>query len=83
MKRKPITNKQAAERMAVIRKQNVLRHNRAAAITKLREEIERHTKNRNYQMELGRLQEASLRHSGLDVHALNRLNELKSKVINK
>ena len=28
----------------------------------------------------GRLQEASLRYSGLDVPALNRMNELKSKI---
>ena len=83
MKRKPITTKAAAERMAVIRRQNVQRHQRAAAVTKLREEIQRHTANRNMQMELGRLQEASLRHSGLDVSALNRMHELKQKVINK
>lgn len=83
MKRKPITNKAAAERMAVIRRQNVQRHQKAAAVTKLREEIQRHTANRNMQMELGRLHEASLRHSGLDVSALNRMHELKQKVINK
>ena len=83
MKRKPITNKAAAERMAVIRRQNVQRHQKAAAVTKLREEIQRHTANRNMQMELGRLQEASLRHSGLDVAALNRMHQLKQKVLNK
>jgi len=52
-------------------------------VSKLREEIQRHTANRNMQMELGRLQEASLRHSGLDVPALNRLHELKSKIVIK
>ena len=81
MKRKPITNKVAAERMAVIRRQNVQRHHKAAAVTKLRDEIQRHTANRNMQMELGRLHEASLRHSGLDVPGLNRMHHLKSKIL--
>jgi hypothetical protein len=80
MARKAITTKAAAERLAVIRRQNVERHHKAAATTKLREDIQRHTHNRNMQMELGRLHEASLRHSGLDVPGLNRMNELKQKV---
>ena len=78
-----ITNKAAMERAAVIRRQNVQRHMQAAAVTKLREEIQRHTSIRNMQMELGRLHEASLRHSGLDVPALNRMNEIKTMVVNK
>ena len=81
MARKPITGKAAAERLAVIRRQNVQRHVKAAAVSKLREDIRRHTANRNLQMELGRLQEASLRHSGLDVPGLNRMHELKTKLI--
>lgn len=81
MKRKPIAHKAAAERAAVIRRQNVKRHQTAAAVTHLREEIQRHTANINMQMELGRLHEASLRHSGLDVPGLNRMHELKSKII--
>ena len=76
-----MTNKAAAERLAVSRRQNVKRHNAAATTTRLREEIQRHTANRNYNMELGRLHEASLRHSGLDVPGLNRMHELKQKVI--
>ena len=80
MAKKAITTKAAAERLAVIRRQNVQRHHEAAATTKLREEIQRHTHNRNMQIELGRLHEASLRHSGLDVPGLNRMNELKQKV---
>ena len=36
--------------------------------------------NRNYQFELERLQEASLRHNGLDVAGLNRMNALKGMV---
>ena len=81
MARKKITSKAAAERLAVIRRQNVQRHHKAAAVSKLRDEIQRHTANRNMQMELGRLQEASLRHNGLDVPGLNRMHELKEKVI--
>ena len=82
-KRRVITHKGAAERAAVIRRQNVQRHMKAAAVTKLREEIQRHTAVRNMQMELDRLHEASLRHSGLDVPALNRMHELKSRVLLK
>ena len=78
-----MTSKAAAERLTVIRRQNVQRHHRAAATSKLREEIQRHTAKRNMQMELGRLHEASLRHSGLDVPGLNRMNDLKQKVLNK
>ena len=53
-----MTNKAAAERAAVIRKQNVNRHQKAARVSKLRTEIQRPTADRNYNMELGRLQEA-------------------------
>ena len=81
--RRRITSKAAAERAATIRRQNVQRHQKAAAVSKLREEIQRHTANRNAQMELDRLHEASLRHSGLDRPALNRLHELKQRVIGK
>ena len=78
-----MTTKAAAERLMVIRRQNVQRHHKATAVSKLREELQRHTANRNMQMEIGRLHEASLRHSGLDVPGLNRMHELKSKVLNK
>ena len=82
-KRIVITKKAAAEQAAVIRRQNVQRHHKATAVSKLREEIQRHTAVRNMQMELDRLHEASLRHSGLDVPALNRMHELKSRVLLK
>ena len=79
--RSPVmTSKAALERAATIRRQNVQRHQMAAAKNKLRDDIARDTANRNYQMELGRLQEASLRHSGLDVAGLNRMNALKAMV---
>ena len=78
-----MTSKAAMERAATIRRQNVQRHTKAAAVTKLREEIQKHTSIRNMQMELDRLHEASLGHSGLDVPALNRMNQLKTMVVNK
>ena len=83
MTKRAMTTKAAAERLAVIRRQNVVRHHKATAVTKLRDDIQRHTANRNYSHELGRLHEAILRHSGLDVPGLNRMNELKQKVLNK
>ena len=78
-------NKLQAERMEVIRKQNkeIQRYARTGMIAKIRGEIARHTANRNYQMELGRLREASLRNSGLDVPALNRMRHLETVVSNK
>ena len=72
--------KAAAERAATIRRQNVQRHEKAAATSKLREELQRHTANRNMQMELDRLREASLRHSGLDIPALNRMQQLQKMI---
>jgi len=75
-----VTKKAAAERLEAIRRENVKRHQTAAAKTKLREDVRRATANRNAQMEVYRLQEASLRHSGLDAAAFNRMNELKKLV---
>ena len=73
--------KEAALKAEAIRKQNVQRHHTAAAVSKLRFEIRNHTANRNMQMELGRLQEASLRHSGLDVPAIKRMTDLKTMIV--
>ena len=78
-----VAEKAASERLATIRLQNVKRHEKAAANVKLREELQRHTANRNMQMELDRLREASLRHSGLNVPALNRMQQLQKMVTNK
>ena len=75
-----MTSKAALERAATIRRQNVQRHQIAAAKNKLRDDIARDTMNRNLNFELGRLQEASLRHNGLDVAGLNRMNALKAMV---
>jgi len=46
----------------------------------LRTEIARHTANRNYQMELDRLHEASLRHNGLDAVGARRMADLQALV---
>ena len=75
-----VTKKAAAERLEAIRRENVKRHQTAAAKTKLREDVRRATANRNAQMEVYRLQEASLRHSGLDAAAFNRMSELNKVV---
>ena len=47
-----VTKKAAAERLEAIRRENVKRHQTAAAKTKLRDDIRRATNNRNAQMEL-------------------------------
>ena len=75
-----MTSKAALERAAAIRRQNVQRHQISQAKNKLRDDIARDTANRNLNFELGRLQEASLRHNGLDVAGLNRMNALKGMV---
>ena len=78
MQRKYVSKKQATQRAAVIRRQNVQRHERGASMSKLREELQRNTANRNRQMEHDRLLAASLRHSGLDGPGLARLNQLQA-----
>ena len=72
--------KQAAERARAIRRANVQRHVTAQNKNKLREDIARDVANRQYTMEHNMLLEASLRHSGLDVPGLKRLNELAKKI---
>ena len=78
--RKPATAKETAKRLETIRRQNTQRHKKAGEVQKLREEIQRHTANRNRQMELDRLLEASLRHNGLSVPAMNRMRDLQNMV---
>ena len=79
--RRPIiTDKYAQARALAIRRQNVQRHERAAKVHKLREELQRHTANRNRQFELDRLRAASIRHSGLDAIGLTRMKELEALV---
>jgi len=75
-----VTKKAAAERLEAIRRENVKRHQTAAAKTKLRDDIRRATANRNAQMERDRLLEASLRHSGLDTAAFRRMSDLEKMI---
>lgn len=72
--------KQMAEKLETIRRENVKRHTTAAAVSKLRREIQAHTMQRNKQMELDRLHEASTRPNGLNQAGFNRMTELR-KVI--
>lgn len=83
MKRPAMTSKEAYERVTTIQRQNAKRHKQAALNSKLRMEIQQHTANRNRQMELDRLRSASLRGSGLDTFALQRMGELQKMVVNK
>ena len=78
-----MTSKEAYERVTTIQRQNAKRHKQAALNSKLRMEIQQHTANRNRQMELDRLRSASLRGSGLDTFALQRMGELQKMVVNK
>ena len=78
-----MTSKEAYERVTTIQRQNAKRHKQAALNSKLRIEIQQHTANRNRQMELDRLRSASLRGSGLDTFALQRMGELQKMVVNK
>ena len=78
--KRPITQKEAVQRAATIRRQNVRRHDDAHANSRLRYEIQRHQANQTNLAELGRLQMASLRGNGLDQMALGRMNQLQSMV---
>ena len=75
-----LTKSQAATRAATIRKQNVQRHDRAAAHSKLRDEILRKQINANRLNELHNFQEAAIRGSGIDQMALARINQLQGMV---
>ena len=74
--------KQMAEKLENIRRENVKRHTTAAAaaVSKLRREIQAHRMQRNKQMELDRLHEASTRPNGLNQVGFNRMTEIR-KVI--
>ena len=80
MRQIKLTRTQAVQRAATIRRQNVQRHERSAATSKLREEILRKQYNANRTTEMHSLQEAAIRNNGLDQMALNRLNELQRMV---
>ena len=78
-----LNRKEALLRAETIRRQNVQRHAKSAGINKLRNDMLRASNVRQMQMEHDRLQEASLRHNGLDRPGLSRLNELQTFVFKK
>ena len=75
-----LTRAQAVQRAATIRRQNVQRHERVAANSRLRDEILRKQYNANRTTELHSFQEAAIRGNGLDQMALSRINELQRMV---
>ena len=82
MRPKIVTRKRAQDRLSLIRRENVKRHNEYAAKIKLKQDQVTAQKVATMQMELDRLHESSIRGSGLDQVRINRMNALKN-VINK
>ena len=72
-----VTRKRAAERMQLIRRENVQRHNIFASRIKLKNDQLNAQRITTYQMELDRLHGAAVRGSGLDAVRINRMNTLK------
>ena len=75
-----VTRKRAAERMQLIRRENVTRHNIFASRIKLKNDQVNAQKVTTFQMELDRLHAAAVRGSGLDAVRINRMNTLKSVI---
>ena len=72
-----VTRKRAAEKMQLIRRENVQRHNIYASRIKLKNDQVNAQKVTTMQMELDRLHGAAVRGSGLDAVRINRMNTLK------
>ena len=72
-----VTRKRAAERMQLIRRENVQRHNIFASRIKLKNDQVNAQKVTTMQMELDRLHGAAVRGNGLDAVRINRMNTLK------
>ena len=79
-KRGVMTRKHAAQRMELIRRENVQRHNAFAARSALKAAQVNAQKVAIMQQELDRLHEASIRGSGLDAVRINRMNALKEVI---
>ena len=80
MPTKIVTRKRAADRLSLIRRQNVKRHNDNTARINLRNDQIRAQKVATMQMELDRFHEAAVRGSGLDAVRINRMNMLKDLI---
>ncbi len=79
-KRGIVTRKFAAQRMDLIRRENVKRHNEFAARRALKDSQIQAQRVRTMQMELDRLHESTVHGNGLDDVRLNRMNALKQVV---
>ena len=79
-KRGIVTRKRAAQRMDLIRRENVKRHNEFAARNALKAQQVAAQRVATMQQELDRLHEASIRGSGLDAVRINRMNALKQVI---
>ncbi len=77
MKTKIVTDKQAAARLLLIRRENVKRHNENSARINLKSSQVQKQKVATMQMELDRLHGSATHGSGLDVVRINRMNTLK------
>ena len=77
MKQKIQTRKRIADRLDLIRRENVKRHNDFAARIKLKDDQISKQKVATMQMELDRLHASSITGSGLDGLRMNRMNALK------
>ena len=75
-----VTRKRAAEKMQLIRRENVQRHNIYASRVKLKNDQLNAQKVTTMQMELDRLHGAAVRGNGLDAVRINRMNTLKSVI---
>ena len=73
-----MTRKRAAERMALIRRENVKRHNEFAARTDLKMRQVKAQRVATMQMELDRLHAAAIHGNGLDQIRMDRMNALKA-----
>ena len=80
LKQLKYTDWSAKERLALIRKQNVERHVAYGAKQKLRENVLRHTKNKNEHMEHDRLKAATV-HGNLHAAAEARMKYLAQKLL--
>ena len=79
-KRGIMTRKRAAQRMDLIRRENVARHNMVAARSALKAQQIAAQRVATMQQELDRLHEAAIRGSGLDAVRMNRMNALKQVI---
>ncbi len=77
MTKKIVTDKQAASRMTLIRRENLKRHTENAARLALKTSQEQKHKVATMQMELDRFHESMVHGNGMDSARLNRMNSLK------